>query len=134
MAQPIYDFVLVDEGQDLDADAYDFFKTIAKHVTVCLDNKQQLYERGSKPKLMPYHSAKGLTFDTVAFLDAESNTSLSQLIVILDQIGSRAKKVGEAQRAYFELAFRELLNPDSDSYRNLSACWLNAQQKYNSLY
>ncbi|MHB1042633.1 MAG: AAA family ATPase [Eubacteriales bacterium] len=43
----MYDFVLVDEGQDLDGESFDLIKAIAKHVTVCLDNKQQIYEQGS---------------------------------------------------------------------------------------
>ncbi len=41
---PPYDFVLVDEGQDLEADSFDLLRIIAKHVTVCMDNKQQIYE------------------------------------------------------------------------------------------
>lgn len=44
---PLYDFVLVDEAQDLDADTFDTLRRIARHLTVCLDNKQQIYERGS---------------------------------------------------------------------------------------
>lgn len=44
---PLYDFVLVDEGQDLDAASFNILRRIAQHVTVCLDHKQQIYERGS---------------------------------------------------------------------------------------
>jgi superfamily I DNA/RNA helicase len=43
----LYDFVLVDEGQDLDRDAFDTICHMADHVTVCMDNKQQIYETGS---------------------------------------------------------------------------------------
>ncbi len=46
---PRYDFVLVDEGQDLDATAFRILKRIARHVTVCMDQKQQIYTNGSKP-------------------------------------------------------------------------------------
>ena len=42
-----YDFVLVDEGQDLDGTSFDILKAISRHVTVCMDKKQQIYERGS---------------------------------------------------------------------------------------
>ena len=42
-----YDFVLVDEGQDLDGVSFDILKAIATHITVCMDKKQQIYERGS---------------------------------------------------------------------------------------
>lgn len=42
-----YDFVMVDEGQDLDATSFDILRSIARHVTVCIDHKQQIYEGGS---------------------------------------------------------------------------------------
>jgi superfamily I DNA/RNA helicase len=44
---PLYDFVLVDEGQDLDEEAFSIFTHIARHVTVAIDNKQQIYDNGS---------------------------------------------------------------------------------------
>ena len=44
---PVLDFVMVDEGQDLDSVAYDILKCAAKHITVAMDNKQQLYDYGS---------------------------------------------------------------------------------------
>ena len=43
---PIYDFVLVDEAQDLDIVAFQILKAIAKHVTAFLDPKQQIYDSG----------------------------------------------------------------------------------------
>jgi superfamily I DNA/RNA helicase len=43
----IFDFVLVDEGQDLAEEIFSFLTSISKHVTVCLDNKQQIYDNGS---------------------------------------------------------------------------------------
>lgn len=44
---PLFDFVLVDEGQDLDGVAFEIIKCIAGHVTVCMDHKQRIYEQGS---------------------------------------------------------------------------------------
>ena len=44
---PLYDFVLVDEGQDLDSECFELLKRIGKHVTVCVDQKQQIYDHGS---------------------------------------------------------------------------------------
>lgn len=44
---PIYGAVLVDEGQDLDPVSFAIIKLIARHVTVCMDHKQQIYEHGS---------------------------------------------------------------------------------------
>ena len=46
-ASPMYDFVMVDEGQDLSARDFALLCGIARHVTVCLDRKQQIYDRGS---------------------------------------------------------------------------------------
>ncbi len=43
-----FDFVLVDEAQDLDATALKLLKAMSNHVTVCADHKQQLYDHGSE--------------------------------------------------------------------------------------
>lgn len=46
----MYDFILLDEGQDLDGESFELLKALAKHVTVCLDSKQQIYEKGTSEK------------------------------------------------------------------------------------
>jgi superfamily I DNA/RNA helicase len=46
--QPPFDFVLVDEGQDLDSQCYDILTNVSRHVTVCMDHNQQIYDSGSK--------------------------------------------------------------------------------------
>ncbi len=46
-ANRLFDFVLVDEGQDLDHKCFDLLTQIAGHVTVCMDHNQQIYEGGS---------------------------------------------------------------------------------------
>lgn len=43
----LFDFVLVDEGQDLDVRSFEILKAVAQHVTVFMDHKQQLYETGA---------------------------------------------------------------------------------------
>lgn len=43
----LFDFVLVDESQDLEEDIFSFLNKVSDHVTVCLDNKQQIYDNGS---------------------------------------------------------------------------------------
>jgi superfamily I DNA/RNA helicase len=43
----LYDFVLVDEAQDLNAEAFQIIMSMAKHITVCADHKQQIYDHGS---------------------------------------------------------------------------------------
>jgi hypothetical protein len=72
--------------------------------------------------------------DRCHFTNAEAGEALNRLLIVLDEIASRAKKIGDAQRAYFQLAFRELLNDETDAFQNLSACWLSAQEKYEMLF
>lgn len=47
VAHPLYDFILVDEGQDLESEVFQTLRRVTPHITVCFDNKQQIYERGS---------------------------------------------------------------------------------------
>jgi superfamily I DNA/RNA helicase len=47
---PVYDAALVDEGQDLTPEAFEILKRIARHVTVCMDSRQQLYEQRCEEK------------------------------------------------------------------------------------
>ena len=47
---PIYDVALVDEGQDLTPESFEILKRLARHVTVCMDSRQQLYEERSDEK------------------------------------------------------------------------------------
>ncbi len=42
-----YEFVVVDEGQDLTTQAVEIVGSVAKHVTVAMDGKQQLYDEGA---------------------------------------------------------------------------------------
>ncbi len=52
------------------------------------------------------------------------------LLKTLEQIRLTSKKIGNAQRLYFHYYFRELLNPNSDSYANLTLAAQNAYKKY----
>jgi superfamily I DNA/RNA helicase len=45
--QPQFDFIMVDEGQDLDVISYEILRIISKHITVCMDPKQKIFEQGS---------------------------------------------------------------------------------------
>lgn len=49
---PIFEFVLVDEGQDLDDDCYQILRRIARHLTVAADHRQQIYDRGSNEEAL----------------------------------------------------------------------------------
>ena len=44
---PYWDALLVDEGQDLDSDSLRILKLSAKHVTLAMDARQQLYDTGT---------------------------------------------------------------------------------------
>lgn len=41
---PLFDSVLIDEAQDLDIGAIEILKRVARHITICMDGKQQLYD------------------------------------------------------------------------------------------
>jgi superfamily I DNA/RNA helicase len=64
----LFDAVLVDEGQDLDEPAYRILRTVARHVTVCTDPNQRIYDRGSSDGEIARWL--GLDPSRVAFLDA----------------------------------------------------------------
>ncbi len=72
--------------------------------------------------------------DGFGFKGTGPDESFSNLIFVLDQITGKAKKIGDAQRAYFQLCFRELFTEESDSFQDLSACWVTGQGKYEALY
>ena len=74
------------------------------------------------------------SIQNLSFPNEDFETGLDHLVEILDEVAKEAKKIGNAQRAYFEVAYRELFNPNSDTYSNLTTCWLNAQEKYGILY
>ena len=63
----LFDFVLVDEAQDLDRKCFDLLTRIAGHVTVCMDHNQQIYDgRSDEGEIL---SALGLRRRQVAFLE-----------------------------------------------------------------
>jgi len=71
--------------------------------------------------------------DQLSFSDDPSK-GLNEMIEVLDRISKRAKRIGDAQRLYFQLATRLLLQPESEARFDLSACWLLAEEKYQLLY
>jgi superfamily I DNA/RNA helicase len=64
----LYDFVLVDEGQDLDEHVFALLCGISKHVTVCIDRKQQIYDGGADERAILRQL--GLRKRNLALLDA----------------------------------------------------------------
>lgn len=63
-----FDAVLVDEGQDLDGSTFEILRSVASHVTVCTDSRQQLYDTGSSETEIA--GWLGLGQRNVSFLDA----------------------------------------------------------------
>ena len=57
---------------------------------------------------------------------------LLELLRYLDIIRNTSKKIGNAQRMLFQYFFRELINPDSDSYLQPDEAVKNAYSKYLS--
>lgn len=68
------------------------------------------------------------------FFSGEPSVALDQLLQVLDEIAKKAKRIGDAQRLYFQLAIRALLLPESESYLDLSRCWLRGQENYEMMY
>ena len=65
---PIFDYVLIDEAQDMDVGAIEILKRVARHITVCMDGKQQLYDSGiSEPEAL---TRLGLSRHNTALLAA----------------------------------------------------------------
>jgi hypothetical protein len=69
-----------------------------------------------------------------AFGSGDKFTTMDNLIVGLHEETKAAKRYGDAQRLFFQLCFRELLNKSSNSYLDLSSCWAEGQLRYHSLY
>jgi len=66
--QDMFDYILVDEGQDLDETSYAIFGKISKHITVCMDHKQQIYDQ--RPEENEILQILGLKKRNVALLGA----------------------------------------------------------------
>ena len=75
--------------------------------------------------------------DIVEMLDKlkENNQGyawMMEMLVRLDVIKSNSKKIGNAQRMFFQYFFRELFNMESDSYLKLEDAVQNGYNKYYS--
>lgn len=57
---------------------------------------------------------------------------MMDMLLKLDTIKKSSKKIGNAQRMFFQYFFRELFNSESDSYLSLEAAVENGYKKYYS--
>lgn len=67
---------------------------------------------------------------SASFRSEIPEVAMLRLVTILDEIANKAKRIGDAQRVYFQYAFRHLLTPNTDAFQDLARCWLDAQQTY----
>ncbi|KQT06994.1 hypothetical protein [Rhizobium sp. Leaf386] len=65
---------------------------------------------------------------------SDSNKGLHDLVQILNEIASKAKKIGDSQRIYFQYAFRSLLNPESGTFLDAGNCWIAGQGHYELMF
>lgn len=68
------------------------------------------------------------------FFSGDPDQAFRELLQILNEIAQKAKRIGDAQRAYFQFAMRALMLPDSETYLDISRCWLKGQQDYEMMY
>ena len=67
-SKEMFDFILIDEGQDLNDTSYSILKRISKHLTVCMDHNQQIYDQ--RPEENEILKILGLRRRNVALLGA----------------------------------------------------------------
>ena len=114
-------------------------RPFAPNLTSALSRTQPMTGFGAECKrMLKTGSIKSLDefdglIDQLHFSD-DPERALNDMLTILDQIAKKAKRIGDAQRVYFQLVFRALFQPESDHRFDLSACWLEAQENYELLY
>ncbi len=62
----------------------------------------------------------------------EAIETTEALLIKLERIRLHSKKIGNAQRLFFVYIFRELLNPESDSFRDLTKAIEEGYRKYET--
>lgn len=114
-------------------------RPFAPNLTSALSRTQPMTGFGAECKrLIKTGSIEDLTeignFINQLHFSSDVDSALNGMITILDQIAKRAKRIGDAQRIYFQLVFRALFQPESDCRYDLSLCWLKAQENYELLH
>ncbi|WP_152666905.1 hypothetical protein [Arthrobacter sp. YC-RL1] len=85
-------------------------------------------------KLIDFEIIAGLesVFDVIPRIEPGGDTYLEEINRSLSWLKSNAKKIGNAQRTFFSFYFRDLFNPDSESYLNLQLAAKTALRKYQA--
>ncbi|MGB2555654.1 UvrD-helicase domain-containing protein [Cellulosimicrobium cellulans] len=109
-----YDVILADETQDISASDAEILTMLARHVTVMLDGRQQLYRRGAMPEEIL--AALGLRWETSTFLyNFRSSASVLTLAArVAESEQDRALLTGTIARVAEEIPSRRVLASDRD--------------------
>ena len=117
----------------------DFYAAMCKSenwsVRVLRERKNSmLYERTAISK-KPDETIKNDIDNIVVSKKEDSNLDFAMVNLLgkLDDIKNRAKKIGVEQRMFFTYFFRELFNPNSDSYLDMNSAIESGFNKYISL-
>lgn len=123
----------------MDEDEGGVTRPFATNLTSALSRTQPMTGFGAECKrLLKTNSIADLS-EIEALVDrlyfsGEVDEALNGMLIVLDQIAKTAKRIGDAQRIYFQLVFRALFQPESDCQLDLSQCWLKAQENYQLLH
>lgn len=69
-----------------------------------------------------------------SYYGQEINKTIEAFLLIISEVGANAKKIGDAQRLYFQLFFRALLSPDFESHLDISHSVYKAQEVFEMMY
>ncbi|MBP1844795.1 hypothetical protein J2046_003062 [Rhizobium petrolearium] len=74
-----------------------------------------------------------LIIDGLRFSEAPEE-SMDLLILSLAEVSGKAKKIGDAQRLYFQLGFRALFTEAFETAQDMSKAWVRGQEAYGMMY
>lgn len=83
-------------------------------------------------RLIDGFESVGKAINDLSYDDNDAQIAINNLILKLDDIRNRSKKIGNSQRMFFQYFFRELFNKESDSYSKLVLSVENSYQKFLS--
>lgn len=125
--------------RDDNAEAVGVARPFGTSVATILERPQPMAGFGAECKRLIDNNKIECVADIDSLIDqlhysGDPEESFNTLLRVLEEIAAKAKRIGDSQRIYFQLAFRALLTEESDSYLDLSTCWLKAQENFEMLY
>ncbi len=111
----------------------------AKKISKAFSTSQAMTGYGSaigimkdKGLITDFGSLDEIVKDIQKYCTDEDGEWFMEFLKRMDMIRTQSKKIGNAQRMYFQYFFRELFNKESDSYGDLLLATENAYKKYDS--